>query len=98
MYNSEDLILFIMSESGYIRKLIHAICLPYLDMFPWELWRRNLLVGVGRHLRGVPKEDHSLAGDLLSQLCQKTRVINALPFSKLRKLLSRGPSSCVFSG
>ena len=104
MHKSEDIILDIPAGSGYIwpqemhDTIILAIYFPYLNRFQWELRRGILLVGVGRHLRGVPKEDHSLAGDLLSQLCQKTRVINALPFSKLRKLLSRGPSSYVFSG
>ena len=55
--------------------------------------RKSLLVGVGRHLQGVLKKDHSLGGDLLSQLFQKTRGMNALPFRKLHKLLLRGPRS-----
>ena len=46
------------------------------------------MVGVGRNLRGVIKKNHSLVVDLLSQLCHKTRGMDALPFRKLCKLLS----------
>ena len=99
MRESEDLMLDIPVESGYIwyqlmhETLILSICLPYLNMFQWEPWRENLLVGVSRHLRGVLKKDHILGEYLLSQLFQKTSGIDALSFSKLRKLLSRGPRS-----
>ena len=99
MRESEDLMLDIPVESGYIwsqlmhETLILSICLPYLNMFQWEPWRENLLVGVSRHLRGVLKKDHILGEYLLSQLFQKMSGIDALSFSKLRKLLSRGPRS-----
>ena len=54
--SQEGLILDILEGSGYIwhqefhETLILAIYFPYLDRFPWELRRKNLLVGVGRHL------------------------------------------------
>ena len=41
----------------------------------------------------MPKEDHIMGGDLLSLLFQKTMGMDSLPFNKLRKLLSREPSS-----
>ena len=49
------------------------------------------MVGVVMHIRGVIKKYHSLGGDLLSQLFQHIWVMDALPFSKLRKFLSCGP-------
>ena len=42
--------------------LILAIYFPCLNRFPWELRKINLLVVVGRHLRGVIKKDHCLGG------------------------------------
>ena len=60
-------------------------------MFQLELWRETLLVGVRRHLQGVLNKEHRLGGYLLSQIFQNMRGINALSFSKLRKLLSCGP-------
>ena len=80
VHKLEDLILGIPAGSGYIwpqeihETLIFAIYLPFLNRFPWELRRKNLLVGVVRHLRGGLKKYHSLVEDMLSQIFQKTRV------------------------
>ena len=52
-----------------------------------------LLVGVVRHMWVFLKKDHILRGDILSQLFQQTRVMDALLFDELRKLLLCGPSS-----
>ena len=90
MQNSEDLILYEQSGSGYIwphkmhETLILTIYFTYINRFTWEMKRTNLLGGVARDLRGVPKKYHSLGGYLLSQLFQQTRGMDALPFSNLR--------------
>ena len=103
MHKYADLIFGTPVGSGYIwpqemhETLILAIYFPYFNRFPWELRKNFLFLDVGRHMWGVLKEDNSLGGYLLSQLCRQTRRIYALPFSKLRKLLSRGPSSCASS-
>ena len=100
MHKLVDLILDITTGSGYIwpqemhETLILVIYFSYLNRFPWELRRKNLMVGVGRHMRGVLKKDHNVEGNILSQLCEEARVMDALPFRNLRKLLSRGPRSC----
>ena len=99
MHKSTDLILYILAGSGYIwpqktnETLMLAIYFPYLNIFPWELRRKNLLVGVCRHMRGVLKKDHNVEGNILSQLCEEARVMDALPFRKLRKLLWHRPRS-----
>ena len=101
--HSADHILVIPAGSGYKwpqemhETLILAIYFTFLNMFPWELRRKNLLLGVGRHLRGVLKEYHSLVEDLLSNVFQQTRRMVDLPFINMRKLLSLGPISCVYS-
>ena len=77
------------------KTLILAIYFTYLNRFLWELRGTNLLVGVGRHLRGVLKEYHIMGGDLLSQFFHKTRGMDVLPFRNLLKLLSRGPRYSV---
>ena len=46
-------------------------------------------------MQAVIKKDHSLGGGLLSQLCQQTRVMDALPLINLRNLLSRRPRSVL---
>ena len=99
MHNSEDLILDIPAGSGYIwpqemyETLIIAIYFPYLNRFPWELQKTNLKVGVVSHLRDLLKKDQRLGEDILSKLFQQTRGMDALPLSKLRKLLLRRPRS-----
>ena len=61
MHKLTDLILDIPAGSGYIwpqeihETIILAVYFPYLNRFMWEPWRKKLLVGVGRHLRGVLK-------------------------------------------
>ena len=56
MHKLVDLILDIPSGSGYIwphkmhETLILAIYFRYFNRFPWELQRKELLVGVGRHM------------------------------------------------
>ena len=101
MHKSTDIILGIPTVSGYIltqekhKTLILAIYFIYLNRFLWGLRGTNLLVGVGRHLRGVLKEYHIMGGDILSQLFQKTRGMDVLPFRNLLKLLSRGPKYSV---
>ena len=103
MHKSVDLILDIPTGSGYIwpqemhDTLILATYFPYINRFPWELQGGFLLVGLGRHMLGVLKFDHSLVRDLLSQIFQKNRGMDALSFIKLRKLLLRRPRSCVSS-
>ena len=68
MPKSEDITLDIPAGSGYIwpqemhETLILAIYFPYLDRFMWELKWKILLVGVGRHLWGVLKNNHSMKG------------------------------------
>ena len=59
MHKLVDIILDIPAVSGYIwpQKMhetsIITIYFPYINKFTWELWRTNLLVGVGRHIWGV---------------------------------------------
>ena len=64
----------------------------------WELPRENLLVGVGRHLRGVINEDHSLRGDIQSQIFHQTTVMDVMLFIKLYKLLLHRPSAFISFG
>ena len=103
MHNSEDIILYEHSGSRYIwphrmhETLILTIYFTYINKFTWEMQRTNLLVGVARDLWGVTKKYHTLGGYLMSQLFQKTRGIDALPFSKLYRFLSHEPRSCFYS-
>ena len=103
MHKLVDLILDITTGSGYIwpqemhETLILVIYFSYLNRFPWELRRKNLMVGVGRHMRGVLNKDHILGRDLLSQLYNQTRGTDTLPFSNLHKFLSHGPGSGFYS-
>ena len=54
-------------------------------------------MGLGRNLWAVFKKGHSLGGDLLSHFFHKARVMDALPFTNLRKLLSHRPRCCFSS-
>ena len=72
MHKLAGIILNIATGSGYIwpqemhETQILAIYFTFINRFPWQLQRTNLLVGMCRHLRGVLKNDHSLGGDIMS--------------------------------
>ena len=96
IFKSADLIIEIPAGCGEIRPrdmhetLMLVIYFPYLNMYPWELWKIKLLVGMVRYRRSVFKMDYCLGGCVLSQLFKQTRGMDTLPFCQLHKLLSRG--------
>ena len=67
--------------------LMIALSFPYLTRQPWELRKTDLMVDLGREVQRVLKEDPTAGWNLLSQLCNLTREMDAMPLLRLRRVL-----------
>ena len=93
LFKTADLILTIPTGHTHWPESQHesltlAIFFPYLRNNPWELKGSPLMGRMARELQTMLKTDPISAGNLLSELCQKSVQLDNLPLRKLRKMLS----------
>jgi hypothetical protein len=64
-----------------------GICFPFLRSKPWQIRRTPKVLGLGRALRKVLKEEPLAAGNLLRQFLLECRRIRTLPELVVRRVL-----------
>ena len=67
--------------------LMIALCFPYLSRQPWELRKTDLMVDLGGEVQRVLKKDPAAGWNILSQLCNLTREMDAMSLLRLRRVL-----------
>ena len=94
LYKAADIVLSIPAGSEFWPAAMHesltiSIFFPFLSRSPWQLKGTRLLVDMERTLSKVWKDGSGAEGNLLCELCIRTRELETLPVRELCKVLLR---------
>ncbi len=64
-----------------------GLCFPYLKNRPWELWRSNKLLELGRVLHGMRKQDGNPKEPVLRELWSLQWVLESVSAIVAREML-----------
>ena len=93
VWKSADLVLWIPAGQKFWPSSMHepltlALYLPYPTRRPWTLRPSRMLVEMERQLRRMWHEDSQVSsGNLLHELCVRTRGMDSMPLRELREML-----------